>query len=807
MVRQLPRKLLLIVLSALWCVSLFARSDADSPVMKSNVQPLLLDAIVNHRDVGIIAIYYYNAQDNVLYASQTSIDSWGISVDVAAAKSITMNGQVYYCINDMKGFEYKVDLYTLKLNIEVPARYFNKNTVQIGHRNVIQAQDGTKRYAAFFNYNVYSLYGDHQRTINNAYSTLGLLMPKGSLTQSFLVQPKGANELHANQAEFVVLNTQYRIDSADTLHTYLIGDANTTAADWSGSVPFGGIKIYKNYGINPNIITFPQPNIVGNAALPSTVELSVNNVPISNATLNSGNFEFNNVPVLTGFNVIAVKQTNVLGESTINYVPYFTSPQLLAKGLDTYSISMGALRNNFGIDSFDYSDALVVLNYARGITNKFTSSVHSELLAKQQNIGMTQTFSLGNSEGTFSAAVSHADPGRLGVLSAASYEYQGIQGLSAGGNITVASPHFADTSLLTTAIFPPKYTFQVFTRYSLNNHHRLQLSYFQSKLRSSTTLENVGLDTLNQLINISYSFSTRSKFNFGLNAAINLRNRRDWQLNASIQYTFNNDFNSLGVNSAHQYRQDHYGVSLQGTTDKQRHALRYEAAVNHTSSTNENDVSGDMKWENQYGDFSVFGNYTKRQSHIAFRIASSITFMDGGVYLAEPVNTSLALVKAPELPNTTVYYNNQNAGKTDQAGKILIPNLSPFTNNKIALSVTHIPINMSIQKTELNIVPGYLNAIEAKFAIKKIKSVVIELVDAKGEPLPMGSEAVLNEINKNNAYLVGYGGVLYLEDIPHNLTHLSGEATYQNKKCHFSVQLPQGYKNSVQEGVSCKIAV
>ena len=766
----------------------------------TDLEPLLLSAIVNYQNLNSISLYYYDQKHKQLYAPRAVILGWGIKQLPKNLTDKMINGEQYFLVSAIKGLNYSIDIRRLEIKLNIPIKYFDKNLIQFGNRNILKSDDSHSIYGAYLNYNIFSLYGNDQSIGGNAFSTAGLFTPLGTVSQSFLVQPNNFNQLAPAQEELVFLNTQWRMDSPNNLMTYIIGDSTTTAANWSGSAAFFGFNMFKNYATNPNIITFPQPNIVGNAVMPSNVELKVNNIPISSQKIGAGDFEFNNVPVLTGAGTIAVKSTNILGETNVTFVPYFTSPNLLAEGLDTFALQTGLLRQNFGTESFDYGEFLTVGNYAIGVNNSWTSAFQGELLATQQSVGSVQTFAIGAGEGSLAIATSHEKNSNFGVLSSVGYQY--ALGFNIGGSLTLASSNFTNVGLLNANTPAPIYTLQAFVSYALPYQSRLSLNYFRSKFRPGT---NSAEELMSDEINFSYNTTLFKQFNFSVNALVNLRDGEAWQLLASIQYVFDDSNNTIGLDSNYQDGQERYGLALQGSTTGQRLGTNYNVSVSRQNQPDfNNTVAGNINLDSQYGDFTGQTSISNIQQNASIRIAQSIVFLKGDFYLTEPINTSVALIQANELPNTKIYYNNQDAGFTDDEGKLLVPNLAAFNNNRFMISPSSLPLDTVIKSKILNVVPEYLTANLANFNIKHIRTVVIELVDMQTNKLiPLGSKAIIKQLGQSHQYLIGYGGILYLEEIPKDVNILTGEVYFRDKKCKFSVNLPYGKNNSIHERVPC----
>ena len=71
----------------------------------------------------------------------------------------------------------------------------------------------------------------------------------------------------------------------------LLGDIITgSKTTWGSSVRLGGFQVQRNYSTRPDLITYPLPQFIGQAALPSTVDLIINGQKTSSTEVQSGPF-------------------------------------------------------------------------------------------------------------------------------------------------------------------------------------------------------------------------------------------------------------------------------------------------------------------------------------------------------------------------------------------------------------------------------------------------------------------------------------------------------------------------------------
>ena len=126
----------------------------------------------------------------------------------------------------------------------------------------------------------------------------------------------------------------------------------------------------------------------GEAALPSTVDLYVDNALRMSREVPSGPFSIQDLPVTTGQGDARLVVRDILGREQVITQPFYATPRLLRQGLHDYSYELGFVRRNFGTDSNNYGRALAVGSHRLGITEQFTGEIHGELLGHQQTLGL-----------------------------------------------------------------------------------------------------------------------------------------------------------------------------------------------------------------------------------------------------------------------------------------------------------------------------------------------------------------------------------------------------------------------------------
>jgi len=181
--------------------------------------------------------------------------------------------------------------------------------------------------------------------------------------------------LHVGQNDrFIRLDTNYTLDQPEKLTTLRLGDAVSRPATTLGrSLRFAGIQYGSNFRVQPGLITAPLASLSGQAAVPSMVDLYINNVLQSSQTVPPGPFSITTPPMIAGDGEIVMKIRDISGREELISGRFYSTPYLLAPGLSEFSFEAGKLRNNYGLPEDSYSSLFSSASYRQGITEKFTA--------------------------------------------------------------------------------------------------------------------------------------------------------------------------------------------------------------------------------------------------------------------------------------------------------------------------------------------------------------------------------------------------------------------------------------------------
>ncbi len=76
---------------------------------------------------------------------------------------------------------------------------------------------------------------------------------------------------------------------------------------------YSGVRYARDFTLAPSYISYPMPSISGSAALPSTVDVLINDRRTASSTVQPGPFELTNVPTVNGAGQMQVVVRDLLG--------------------------------------------------------------------------------------------------------------------------------------------------------------------------------------------------------------------------------------------------------------------------------------------------------------------------------------------------------------------------------------------------------------------------------------------------------------------------------------------------------------
>jgi len=696
---------------------------------------VLLEAEVNRQKTGEVAVFLRDAQGNI-YASEAELRRWRVTLPDSPA--VNWKGVAYRSLNEIRGIAYRVDTARQAIEIDFPAGVIG--TTVIDESKGVRKMPPRPGLGGFLNY---SLFGERLggATTTSAEFEAGVFGRLGLFTTGYL-----ARKSDLPSAPSVRLETTWTYDDPANITTLRLGDGINRSGPWGNSVRFGGVQYGTNFATQPNLITSPGQTFMGQAAVPSTVDVFVNNALISSARVPPGPFSITNIPVVTGTGEVQVVVRDAFGREQVVTQPFYATPTLLRAGFSDYAIEGGVQRNEYGLASNDYGSWLASGTYRYGITNRLTGALRGEANRDIFNVGVSADYLVGDFatlSGTIAGGPNNAGGGALFGVGVS----RQARMLSFNARSEYTTPDFRQLGLadgqlprerLTT--ISASYNFGAkgsIAAAAVGQYYRDQPDIEVGSLSYNVTLPGIGflsfvlLRTLG-ITNQTQFFATFT-IPFGRDYTATIATNRARSDNGS--WVADNSFTFQKNLPAG----DGYGYLLRATNNSQRLAS--------------------LALQNAFGTYSAEVASQKGTTGERISAAGGIGWVGDRPFFSRLIQDGFALIRVG-FPNVRVYANNQPIGRTDAYGDLIIPRLLAYQKNLITVEQLDLPLDVEIGKLELDATPYFRSGTVVEFPIRRVRNALLQIVLEDGGPLPAG--AMVRVAEQKETFPVGLGGIAYV---------------------------------------------
>jgi outer membrane usher protein len=744
---------------AIVCATMSTRSQAAPGAPDSSAEETWLEVCLNGQKPEQVALFL-REPDGRLLAPERQISNWRMRAPTREA--VAYHGEQYIPLDALAGLSYHVDDDRQIVTIDAQASLFDQVILDGTKSNYVPAPPPP--WGGFLNYDLVAANGYGLTTLSGIFEA-SLFGPPGAGVASLL-------ERHQNrQTQSIRLDTTWTTDYPADARSLRFGDSITGAsAWWGGALRFGGIQWSSNFATRPGLITMPLPSIAGEAAVPSTLDVYVNNSLRSRNDVPGGIFRVDDVPVITGEGDIRLVVRDLLGRERVISESYYASPSLLRAGLQNYSFEAGVARENYGVTSNSYGRPLIVGTDRWGVTNWLTTEVHSEILRDQQTLGVAGALLLSNfGVLSASAAGSHSDRAH-GHLLNLGFE-RSARWLSFGANVEYASPEFTRLGLLQSEAIP-RLKSQVFATMGLGRAGSLSISRTQEDYRDSRTIQIL---------------SARDSINIGglgyltLSVLRSQANTRDTMIALSLTHSVNARTIASATTTS-----DAGGTGTELDLQQSLPAGRgigYRVVAD-TGETRAADATLDLQ-----GDVGTYEIEARRQSGATLAQVSAsggFAILADHTFASRRIDSSFAVAQVGSEPDVRLYRENQLIGQTDAHGYLLVPGLRAYENNVIRVELADLPLDVTVDDVQVQAVPYFRSGVILRFPVARPRGALLLVQLDDGEPLPAG--ALVQVSGQEEEFPSGLRGEVYVTGLADS-NQL--RANWSDKSCQFVMSYSQ----------------
>lgn len=720
---------------------------------------MVLEVVVNNTDTHELLTVQHLA-DGGFAAKAADLRHLRLKLDPALASDAMVP------LRDLAGVTVRYDEAGQSLTLQAPDAMLESYQVELGGEPPKTDLDTVQQFtSAILNYGVYdtqvggknSLSGNVEALLTNRFgifSTTGLY---------------NGNAMPGT-AKGVRLDSRWQYIDAERVRSYTLGDFVSNALSWSNSVRLAGFQIASAFDQRSDLVTAALPQFSGSAALPSTLDLYVNQQRIFSGEVPSGPYQLRSLPYVSGGDVTLVA-TDTLGRQVTTTQAYYYDARRLRQGLLEYSLDVGAPRLNYGMKSSDYDDTVFASGSLRyGLTNATTLEGHVESSADGlANLGAGVVQAIGG-YGTVTAAL-------------AGSRYKGYSGGLAS---------------LTLEGVVGGVRFYAGTQRTLDDYFDLaRVSQFRQPHLAPPTADGEAADFLttaqaSAIDRVGFSFKpwfddtsvslsyNRIKYDGGTMRTANLSLSRSITRRVSL---FANAYSDLGAKGDR-------GVLLSVNVDF-GHDINAEASVSHSDGRTgftqqvtglSGQRQGDLGWglSNTFYDDAPDqrGGYLSYRAPQALLRAEAYQYGDstrtqlsaegslvaagGGVFAANRIGNAYAIVTNAG-PDAEVMQGGVRMGHTNDGGRALLPDITPYYEQHIYIDPATLPDGWEPAATERVAVAGYRQGAIVDFGAALVHGAVLVLRGKDGKPIAPGYTVHLDGGSEDA--VLGYDGQVYVQGL------------------------------------------
>ncbi|WP_267530962.1 fimbria/pilus outer membrane usher protein [Acinetobacter oleivorans] len=701
-------------------------------------------------------------QDRKLYIRSRDLKVLRVKMDEQTPDS------KWVCIDELKGIRFKYLENEQALNLQVPSNMLTDYSVDLNGQQVTSPHLLKMKplNAAILNYSLYNTITNDENVFSG--SAEGIFNSAiGNFSSGVLYN--GSNETSYSHEKWVRLESKWQYVDPEKIRIYTLGDFISNSSDWGSSVRLAGFQWSSAYTQRGDIVTSALPQFSGSAALPSTLDLYVNQQKIYSGLVPSGPFDIKQLPFISG-NEVTLVTTDATGQQSITKQAYYFSSKILAKGINEFSVDVGVPRYNYGLYSNDYDDATFASGAIRyGYSNSLTLSGGAE--ASTDGLSNLGT---GFAKNLFGFGVINAD------IAASQYKdengYSALLGLEGrisknisfntsyrkvfdnyfdlarvsqirylkDNQMTSEPQNYLSYSALADEIFRAGMSYNFYEGYSA------YLGYNQIKYS----------DNANKLVSANLSGTLNKNWGFYASAYKDYENQKDYGIYFALRYTPSSRVNAI-TSISNESGKTTYRQEINGFSDPQIGAFGWGGYVERDQDANQNNASVYASYRARAAYLTGRYNRIGGNDQVALSATGSLVAAAGRVFAANEIGDGYAVVTNAG-PQSQILNGGVNLGATDGTGRFLIANLRPYQLHHIYLDPSYLPLEWDVKSTNQTAFVGYRQGALIDFGAHQVISGLVKLVDANNSPLLPGYTV---RINGQQNGVVGYDGEVFIQNL------------------------------------------
>ncbi len=717
--------------------------------------PLFLSVTINGRDTELVAEFEGALDGSDMSSTRSELEQLGIRAPLGISKQVPLDS--------IEGLTWRYDERAQAIHISAPYSVLLPEVVSAARKPGFEPADAS--WGAAMNY---SLVGEHgfgdayAKADGTIFASLDgwIFAPFGQLGSTGIY----SRPMSGDGPETAIrLETALKMDLPDKALTLTFGDFTTSGPTWHRPVRLGGVELRRNFDLRSDLVTDQRLSFDGSAAVPSSVDVFIENNRVFSTRISDGPFRLEDLPIQGGGDAqILVRGAD--GQVRRETVSFFAAPSLLKQGMADYSLAIGQPREGFGLTSDDYGDPTVLTSSLRyGLTKQVTVEAHVSATEELQlwGAGLTAVpFSLAEvsvaaaqsrfagETGEFLQLGLRTQIGKIDLNASTSRTGEGFADLAYVTGLDYLGGTLASSgSLLEVAERQDVISLGIPI---LKSGRRLGLSYVRAEREnSSDQLASVSFGAPlaggrgSFSVNSAYNFETDdTRVSFGLSWKLGKRTYAQASAYTDLRGEATQD---LSVSRTMGEGLGAWGYQVQAARKEDgRTPLR---------------ARGDLRA--RYGEMAVEVQSDSGSTYMRGQLDGAVAFTGGALAFGNHIRDGFAVIDVG-VEDVPVYLDNRPVARSNARGRVLVNGLNAYRRNRVSVNVRDLPEQATLGVSAIDVVPSRRSGQYLSFGGSQGGGVLVVLRDASGRVLPAGTVVYAN--GSGTETYVGYDGETWIED-------------------------------------------
>jgi outer membrane usher protein len=545
------------------------------------------------------------------------------------------------------------------------------------------------------------------------------------------------------------------------------GDVYPQPFGFMQTSPIGGVKIARNFSLDPYRIPFPQGQGQFTLLTRSQVKTFVNGVLIKDEMLPAGNYDLRDVPLINGLNTVLVETTDELGQKQVYEFRLPTSVGLLKKGEYNFSLSHGRPFQNQTFKREYLRTEQTSAFYQHGLSATQSLGGYAQRQEDFTLLGLEagQATNLGN---LFLGAVASQEDQTSSGAGSLTWQLQNLGSkLFESYTLTLRHERYSDgfKNQKYQGFSSLRSQYQANITLPVRELFTLSVGGSRAQLRDSSLADRQGFDTT---INIR----AFRNLNLNLFASRTRDEHRKMNTIAYAFFTWTFDQANHFVSGFHDLENKSNRLTAVKDNGNRLYDPRLTAIVDEARERDGVEVDGFIPTPMADVGGRLSASRLKNASHTDLRgvarLSSALVFAkhsDGlGLGFSRPVPNSFVLFKpSEELKKQKIALRSTSPfaeGESGPLGEITFTNILPYQYREIQLDPTGLDLGVSLEQEKFIVYPTYRSA--HLIALREKGSLMAQgkLVDKSGKAIALK----VGEINQN-VFFTSKTGQFFIEGL------------------------------------------